>query len=157
MPAGERAEPFDKKNAAERGRAGGKKSGETRRKKKELREWAGLLLNTKVTDEKLLKKFKAAGISSSESQAGAVKGRVRPVEGKGEDVTFGALITANMILTASGKGKQAVAAYKALLEADTSRAERITGTDESGGVQTGVVVMPTQREPEEPPEDDDDE
>jgi hypothetical protein len=53
-----------KSEARERGRNGGIKSGESRRKKKTMRERAQLLLDCKFKDEDMLEAFKALGVKT---------------------------------------------------------------------------------------------
>lgn len=53
-----------KEEARKRGSNGGKKSGESRRKKKTMRERAQLLLDCKFKDEDMLEAFKALGVKT---------------------------------------------------------------------------------------------
>jgi hypothetical protein len=53
-----------KSEARERGRNGGIKSGESRRKKKTMRERAQILLDCKFKDEDMLEAFKALGVKT---------------------------------------------------------------------------------------------
>lgn len=142
--AGQRAEPFTAENAAAKGAAGGKKSGEVRRAKKALREWAEELLNTPVTDEKLLKKYAEMGVTIRETPAGNKKVKVK-ASGKQEDVTHGMLMTLAMIKMAeAGKGKDAVSAYNALAAVTQG------GEDHVSSGMTGVVMLPPVDDAEEP-------
>lgn len=57
--------PFQSPSEArEKGRAGGIKSGESRRKKKTMRERAQVLLDCKFKDEDMLEAFKALGVKT---------------------------------------------------------------------------------------------
>lgn len=152
----ERAEPFTAENAAEKGRNGGRKSGESRRKKKALREWAEVLLNSPVTDPKILKKYVGMGVMLPLDEHGkpdvdaskASKLKIKTIDGKLE-LSHGALVTAAMIkLAESGSGKDAVAAFNALASVTAG------GQDHVDTSMTGVVELPAPDVPERPPEED---
>lgn len=142
--AGQRAEPFTAETAAAKGAAGGKKSGEVRRAKKALREWAEELLNTPVTDEKMLKRYRDMGVAISVTPKGAEKAKIK-TSGKQQDVTHGMLVTLSMIkLAEAGKGKEAVSAYNALAAVTAG------GEDHVSSGMTGVVMLPPVDAAEEP-------
>jgi hypothetical protein len=70
--------------ARERGRNGGKASGEARRRKKTMRQLAEALLDSKVTDEALLERFEALGFKTKGlkiSQAMLIGQMLKAMEG----------------------------------------------------------------------------
>lgn len=70
--------------ARERGRNGGKASGEARRRKKSMRQLAEALLDSKVTDEALLERFESLGFKTKGlkiSQAMLIGQMLKAMEG----------------------------------------------------------------------------
>lgn len=70
--------------ARERGRNGGKASGEARRRKKTMRQLAEALLDSKVTDEALLERFESLGFKTKGlkiSQAMLIGQMLKAMEG----------------------------------------------------------------------------
>ena len=77
-----------KEEARKRGSNGGKKSGESRRKKKTMRERAQLLLDCKFKDEDMLEAFKALGVKTqglTVADAMLLGQMVGAITGKGGD------------------------------------------------------------------------
>lgn len=70
--------------ARERGRNGGKASGEARRRKKTMRQLAEALMDSKVTDEALLERFESLGFKTKGlkiSQAMLIGQMLKAMEG----------------------------------------------------------------------------
>lgn len=64
-----RAAPFTEETAKEVGKNGGKASGESRRRKKELRELAQAILDARVGDPKINKRMENIGVSKAGQKA----------------------------------------------------------------------------------------
>lgn len=109
-----------KEEARKRGSNGGKKSAESKRRKKTMRERAQILLDCKVKDEDILETFKALGVKTQGltiADAMLLGQMVGAITGKGGDPkAFKAILD---LIEPGGEQEDAIEEYNARMETIT--------------------------------------